>query len=458
MLVRFEFEELESPDEFVRLCADLLAAEGGENLRGFGKAADQGADFIVDIPDQSPLGRRTTTYMVQCKWWGESRSVGQAALSEALTALDVHGASGLLFLTSGRFSGTAVTKANAFNRRRRDARSAVLWDGHELSRRLWRNPSVVDRYFGSRIEDRRSLSLTRRISSAVPVRYAAFDLQGFPERGRSRSIDADIDSAITELRARKTSTVIIEGGVGAGKTGLAASLARELGFTNEAVRFAASYEYLRILFAQYHTRDREFLESLKNLISAPCLIIDDFGEKLGTTSESKQFAMDALMRVVNARQAEGRPTLITIYSGRGLDRNAAELIARMKAVGASIRLGHESLRDGASSDVDQCFSSGIEILSRGWLLEKLEKTERSIQNALDICSTPDDVYTGHQKRLAAVYATEPLRKEEELRFVLDNARRSLRDWSEFVASFPFDAIEAQEDGKVVLRVRRNKAT
>lgn len=457
MLERFEFEELEAPDEFVRLCADLLAAEGGENLRGFGKAADQGADFIVDIPDQSPLGRRTTTYMVQCKWWGESRSVGQAALSEALTALDMHGASGLLFLTSGRFSGTAVTKANAFIHRRRDARAAVLWDGHELSRRLWRNPSVADRYFGSRIEGRGSASLAKSISSAVPVRYAAFDLQGFPERGRSRSIDADIDSAITELKVGKFSTVIIEGGIGAGKTGLAASLARELGFTNEAVRFAASYEYLRILFAQYHARDREFLESLKDLISAPCLIIDDFGEKLGTTSESKQFAMDSLMRVVDARQAEGRPTLITIYSGRGLDRNAAELIARMKAVGASIRLGPESLRNGPSSDVDQYFS-GIEILSRGWLLEKLEKTERSIQNALDICSTPDDVYTGQQKRLAAVYATEPLRKEEELRFVLGNARGSLRDWSEFVANFPFDAIEVKESGEVELRTRRNKAT
>lgn len=62
MLERFEFEELESPDEFARLCSDVLEAEGGENLRGFGKAADQGSDFLVDIPDQSPLGRRTTTY------------------------------------------------------------------------------------------------------------------------------------------------------------------------------------------------------------------------------------------------------------------------------------------------------------------------------------------------------------------------------------------------------------
>ena len=37
MLERFEFEELESPDEFVRLCSDVLEAEGAENLRGFGR-------------------------------------------------------------------------------------------------------------------------------------------------------------------------------------------------------------------------------------------------------------------------------------------------------------------------------------------------------------------------------------------------------------------------------------
>lgn len=55
MLERFPFEELHSPEEFVRLCADLLAAEGGQNLRGFGEAADQGADFLVDIPEESPL-------------------------------------------------------------------------------------------------------------------------------------------------------------------------------------------------------------------------------------------------------------------------------------------------------------------------------------------------------------------------------------------------------------------
>lgn len=454
MLERFEFEELQSPDEFVRLCSDVLEAEGGENLRSYGKAADQGLDLLVDIHDRSPLGLRTTTYLVQCKWWSKERSVGQAALSEALTALDVHGAGGLLFLTSGRFSGTAVTKANAFNRQRRDARAAVLWDGHELSKRLWRNPSVADRYFGSRIEGRSSTSVTRRVSSVIPARYAPFTLQGFPERGRSRSIDADIDSAITQLKAGQISTVIIEGGIGAGKTGLAAGIARELGFTDEEVGFAASFHYLRALFAQYHVRDHNFLESLKILISAPCLIIDDFGEKLGTDSNSKQFAMDSLVRVIDARQAEGRPTLITVYQSGTFDRSVSDLIARLRIAGASIRLGHESLRGRPGLDVEQSSSSRREFLSRGWLLEKLGNTEGALRSALDICSTPNDLYAGHQKRLGDMYAVEPLSKEEELRFVLDSAIDQLRGWSEFVANFPFDAIEVKENGEVELRARR----
>lgn len=124
-----------------------------------------------------------------------------------------------------------------------------------------------------------------------------------------------------------------------------------------------------------------------------------------------------------------------------LDRSFANLISGLATEATTIRLGSQSLRGPTAQGGQDRASPGRAFLSHGWLLEKLEDTERAIAQALRICDTPDDVYAGEQRRLEALHGVEPVSKQEDLRLVLGAAGRRLRGWSEFVESFEFDAIE-----------------
>jgi hypothetical protein len=58
-----------SPDEFEKLCAELLELSGFGNIEWFGKGGgDKGRDLIASrIEERLPGIRRETKWLVQCK-------------------------------------------------------------------------------------------------------------------------------------------------------------------------------------------------------------------------------------------------------------------------------------------------------------------------------------------------------------------------------------------------------
>src|SRR5687768_8292847 len=83
-----DFGELGSPLTFQRFCGDLLLEEGCCNMRGPGTGADQGADLLVDVPAETPLGRELVPYVIQCKWYASNRTVGADELGLRMTRLN----------------------------------------------------------------------------------------------------------------------------------------------------------------------------------------------------------------------------------------------------------------------------------------------------------------------------------------------------------------------------------
>ena len=159
---RLPFEDLRSPMEFQQLCVDVLKAEGFKNIRGIGTGPDQGQDALIEVPITSPFGVELQRFVVQCKWYALDNSVGQKEVVADYEYLDLHDAVGLFFITSSRYSGTAVTKMNSIDKSRHHPYQIKFWDGYELTRRLQKHPELITRYWYSVVDFKLRYSILSR--------------------------------------------------------------------------------------------------------------------------------------------------------------------------------------------------------------------------------------------------------------------------------------------------------
>src|SRR5262245_35049857 len=104
---RLPFENLKDPIKFQQLCAEPLRAEGCKNVRGLGTGADQGNDFMFDLPIESILVSELKPFIAQSKLYNIKNSVGENEVSDAISYIDTHNATGILIITSSQFTGTA---------------------------------------------------------------------------------------------------------------------------------------------------------------------------------------------------------------------------------------------------------------------------------------------------------------------------------------------------------------
>ncbi len=144
---KLNFKELKNYMAFQELCADILIMEGCKNVRGLGKGTDQGADLIFDLPISSALGVSTKTYIAQCKWYDDKNTVGQNEIGDVIGYLDLHNASGLLFITSSSFSGTAKTKMENVDKSSKHPFDVKYWNGFELTKKLVKYPQLISSYW-----------------------------------------------------------------------------------------------------------------------------------------------------------------------------------------------------------------------------------------------------------------------------------------------------------------------
>ena len=144
---RLPFENLKDPMQFQQLCAELLQAEGCKNVRGLGRGADQGNDFMFDLPVESPLSSELKPFIAQCKWYGIKNSVNENEVSDSASYIDTHNALGMLIITSSQFTGTSITKIEAINRSPRNSYQIYYWNGTDLTKRLRKYPKIINKFF-----------------------------------------------------------------------------------------------------------------------------------------------------------------------------------------------------------------------------------------------------------------------------------------------------------------------
>ncbi len=107
------FDDMEG-QEFENYCAELLEAEGFENVETTPGSHDYGVDIIAD--------RDGITYAIQCKCL--SGPVGIKAVQEAYAGKDYYGVMVAAVMTNQNFTKSAVEFAKKLN--------VILWDGDHV--------------------------------------------------------------------------------------------------------------------------------------------------------------------------------------------------------------------------------------------------------------------------------------------------------------------------------------
>ncbi|MEI6499805.1 MAG: restriction endonuclease [Armatimonadota bacterium] len=436
-------------EAFVGLCADLLTEEGFRNVRGRGKGPDQAKDLYAEVGLKSPLGESVLRLLVQCKHYRE-RPVGDTDISSSLSALSVHQVDAVLFMTSSHFSGTAVTKMNA-SRSPSGQPIAYYWDGEELTKRLWRRPWLITRHWqrgasgGTRASDR--LRLSEEFS--LPPRYKGLTLDEFPSTAANQPFMARMAEHAGAYARERPPVTVVSGGLGAGKTGYAASLANSLLKEDGELAYVCWSQFVRLCTELRNERESA-MEAYALLSAAGCLIVDDVDINVtyhrAMYSEVDEFGGAVMMELIRSRTEGGRPTIVTVTDLRA-PLHLVQSVAALALKWPHIHVGDYSLR-GDDEQKPRPSARGC-YLGKVWLAEKFERLNEAVERAMATLAMPQWQYEGEQNLIARTGHATTERSE----LVLQQLRTAIWEnerYIDFINSLDFEHIWFHDDGSKTL--------
>ncbi len=321
---RLPFEELLSSMEFQQLCAELLQAEGCKNISGLGTGNDLGKDILIDVPISSPLGYRFEKFIVQCKWYKTANNVGHAEIGDIISYMSLHNAKGILMITSSEFTGTAVNKMDSINNDNRSPYEIKYWNGFSLSRLLLKHPQLIRKYWYKSSEKEVPYKLLPEYNFKemkdrykVPPLYSNSSLESFPNINENLKYIENL-TLFTDRFLRETiEFTIIDGVIGAGKTGFGCTLLNLVSGSHCEVAFLNSYDFNQAFFEYVLESKMYFLLLNRFLEEVDYLLIDDFGLFLRDESPTQIKAAETLVGICKTRRKSGKPTIITISQNGG---------------------------------------------------------------------------------------------------------------------------------------------
>ena len=475
---RLPFEKLRDSMQFQKLCIDILEAEGCNNARGLGTGSDQGSDIMIEIPVNSPLGTDFQSFIVQCKWYTPNNNVGQDEVLVDFEYLDLHNAIGLLFITSSHFSGTAVTKMNSLDRSSRNPYQVKFWDGHELTKRLRKYPELIARYWHSKEEKQKSfdepptlheiqqfLSEYRFID---PGKFANFTMESFPKiPGNEQYVD-DLRRYFEEFTSHSPVLTILEGAIGAGKTGFAWVLMNQKRVEGYEVAEIRPQTFQSIFFEYKLLGDNRFPAVFSFFKDVDILLLDnlDRDRLLLDKSDTQQQFANVLVDLVKYRIEVGKLSIISVVTAEETTSKPLQnYLHYLKKHYPVVYVGNESMRPYLTWDGVSEKSEGLDktvsekeseprkpmskYLGKSWLIEKYEDIEKSLERGIDILVTPEDIDEANRQRWREVSGEYQTREEsilDELRY----AKRNLIKYRDFVSGCQFRAIRFGSDGEIEL--------
>lgn len=103
------------------------------------------------------------------------------------------------------------------------------------------------------------------------------------------------------------SDVVLYGPPGTGKTGLAIAMIRGLLDRGQLVRFVRASQLLLMLKDSFASKERSEQQVLQSFLQVDALLLDDL-----TALRKSEFFEDTLWTIIDVRQKELRPTLLTV--------------------------------------------------------------------------------------------------------------------------------------------------
>lgn len=460
-MTKLPFDKLKSSMEFQHLCKDLLLAEGVKNIRGGGTGADQGNDFMFDLPVNSPLEMELHPYIVECKWYMTGNNVGKDEINSAISSLDLHQADGLLLITSSQFSGTAITTIESINRSDRNTYKVKYWDGEELSKRLRKHPDIICNYwYRNEDEVQDENSLPKYDFDAWLYRYDISEyekrelrVETFPKIHGNELFVANLLQYANEYSSRPTLVTIIDGEIGAGKTGFALGLLNKKHDDNRTVARIQWNEYNDLYRSYIFNESNDFLLFTRFCRDVDFLLFDDFGMFLTDKSESLVEAAKALQNIVQERIDLGKHTIVTVPKDH-VGKKIIDYLEYLRNTHSAIIVGDQSLRPymgESNSDVvdvqDIGISSESYILGKDWLIEKYDLIEEEIKRAVVALLRPDEKDQALRKHLQEGYGDTQTR-QDEIHGNLQMAKKRINNYRDFVSKMNFKIIVFNSDGSI----------
>ena len=461
---RLPFENLKDSMQFQQLCAELLQAEGCKNVRGLGRGADQGNDFMFNLPVESPLGSELKPFIAQCKWYGIKNSVNENEVSDSVSYIDTHNAVGMLIITSSQFTGTAITKIEAINRSPRNSYQIVHWNGIDLTKRLRKYPEIINKFFYVTPSEEVGEQLPEYDEGTFLSLFSLhsfeknFTADEFPEIPGNEVFVQKMRKFAKEYLTNPPKVVLVSGVIGAGKTGYGFDLLNSKAQQGLKIAYLRHSDYKDRYFQYRFNEDDSFLPFLQFCQEVDVLFLDDFGMSLTDKSGSLIELAESYIKLVQERIGSEKLTLIAIPSDIKYGKTIKNYIEYVKGKFPMIWVGDKSIRpylrrenNTESSQQESIVSTENSnagyFLGKDWLIEKYNLVEKIIDHAIKTLLRLEEQDYALRERLLEEYGDDESR-EDEILSELQLAKRRLNEYKNYVSLLNFDALFFHSDGQI----------
>lgn len=180
----------------------------------------------------------------------------------------------------------------------------------------------------------------------IPRRFVTYTLAGHPNTVLAQQVGAWVD----QHPVGSGENLVIQGGVGVGKTGAAIGALRELFFAGHTVRYWSLPDLMDALREEEFSRTKgdepgRPVPTMEQLLLCDVLLLDDMG-----TERTTAYVADRIYLIINSRYTQGRPTILTTNLNRAQmvkhfpDEMGERIISRLyesvqevRAVGVDLR-------------------------------------------------------------------------------------------------------------------------
>ncbi|MCI0531838.1 MAG: DnaA/Hda family protein [candidate division Zixibacteria bacterium] len=285
---------------------------------------------------------------------------------------------------------------------------------------------------------------------SLPKLYAQYTFDSFPTN--SSNVEAYMLSKKYCQSPKKRPLVILKGGIGAGKSGIGASILNECKSVKAfGIAYVSGDEFKTQSISELFGEKNDFPSLRRVMENMDLLFLDDVGVGLNEASDSLKTTLDRLLEIIDYRCSNKLVTILALYVGIN-EAVLARIRNHLSHYGlVEIYLGEQSLRK-KPLDFEMNYKDvhlQVSNLGKDWLLEKFERLLSEIDHSLKILKTPPKDHKKFQKRIFEEFGVN-ISKESELEDNLENIKNNLLKYTKFVDGLNFNFLSILPDGGIIL--------